>query len=318
MIILSDPASEPVVIGGGGWNIGETRQLQSNLERYEFGGMTLLKRSVAQTALASEFPVFYSLATPGTPQAYMTGRTVSPLGVVVAAGVNDVTVIAVTAAGEIARSKDAGVLFTKLTSPVTVRLGAPFWANDRWVIPYGGGFLLSTDDGITWQSFADANVGAGLGVSTRSGHLMQYGNKILHLPVGATAWWSCQLALARCLTHFAFASMAEAWCSSLNILAGCTIHQMTTSALCRALRITQPTHVGRLSLWQGTSYVAVALVPMGHMRREPAYIVQVVKYPLTLKRRKLARVAAVQQYIAMIIRCMQTVVNSGKILDMLS
>jgi hypothetical protein len=189
LILLTDPNAEPVVIGGGGWNIGETRQLQSNLARYDFGGMTLLKRSIAQTALESEFPLFYSLATPGTPQAYMVGRTVSPLATVTAARCNGTTVIAVNAQGEIARSQDAGISFTKRTSPVTVPLYEPLWANDRWVIPYNGGYLLSVDDGNTWTSVLDPKItGLSVGVSTRAGHLIQVNEKILHLPPGVSDW----------------------------------------------------------------------------------------------------------------------------------
>lgn len=168
--------------GIGGCLISETIQLASNLETVQLGDAEFVGRAKAATLLASAYPVFYAIASPGTAAAYMTSRTVNGIAIVNGMGFDGVnTVIATGKLGEISRSVNSGSTFVPVSSPVTGKvLGNPIYLSGRWIIPYDDGTLVSTDGGATFTNLPSGNC---VGV-TAAGKTVVGLNAVLHAPAG--------------------------------------------------------------------------------------------------------------------------------------
>lgn len=184
MIDLGSTGVTPSEIdyGIGGCLISETIPLASNLETVQLGDAEFVGRSKAATLLASAYPVFYAIASPGTAAAYMTSRTVTGIAIVNGMGFDGVnTVIATGKLGEISRSVNSGATFVAVSSPVTGKiLGNPIFLSGRWIIPYDDGSLVSTDGGATFTNLPSENC---VGV-TAAGKTVVGLNAVLHAPAG--------------------------------------------------------------------------------------------------------------------------------------
>lgn len=184
MIDLGGSPHKPndVDYGIGGCLISETIYLASNLETVRLGEAEFVGRAKAATLLASAYPVFYAIASPGTSAAYMTSRTVTGIAIVTGMGFDGVsTVIATGKLGEISRSVNSGSSFVAVSSPVTGKpLGNPVYLSGRWIIPYDDGSLVSTDGGASFTKLPTENC---IGV-TAAGKTVVGLNAIMHAPAG--------------------------------------------------------------------------------------------------------------------------------------
>ena len=151
--------------GASGWHLGETRAIASKDETIDLGdGAQAICRDIARTIPASRYTAYYNLAASAASSTMFANRQATGLTGVNQLGSNGLgTLIATGPGGGISRSTNGGQSFTKVTAPAAAAsadLGPIAYGSGLWIIPYGVGKVLrSQDDGATWT---DTSIAGGL------------------------------------------------------------------------------------------------------------------------------------------------------------
>ncbi len=151
--------------GASGWHLGETRAIASKDETIDLGdGAQAICRDIARTIPASSYSAYYNLAASAASSTMFANRQATGLTGVNQLGSNGLgTLIATGPGGGISRSTNGGQSFTKVTAPAAAAsadLGPIAYGSGLWIIPYGVGKVLrSQDDGATW---IDTSIAGGL------------------------------------------------------------------------------------------------------------------------------------------------------------
>lgn len=151
--------------GASGWHLGETRAIASKDETIDLGdGAQAICRDIARTIPASSYTAYYNLAASAASSTMFANRQATGLTGVNQLGSNGLgTLIATGPGGGISRSTNGGQSFTKVTAPAAAAsadLGPIAYGSGLWIIPYGAGKVLrSQDDGATWT---DTSIAGGL------------------------------------------------------------------------------------------------------------------------------------------------------------
>ncbi len=151
--------------GASGWHLGETRAIASKDETIDLGdGAQAICRDIARTIPASRYTAYYNLAASAASSTMFANRQATGLTGVNQLGSNGLgTLIATGPGGGISRSTNGGQSFTKVTAPAAAAsadLGPIAYGSGLWIIPYGVGKVLrSQDDGATW---IDTSIAGGL------------------------------------------------------------------------------------------------------------------------------------------------------------
>ena len=151
--------------GASGWHLGETRAIASKDETIDLGdGAQAICRDIARTIPASSYSAYYNLAASAASSTMFANRQATGLTGVNQLGSNGLgTMIATGPGGGISRSTNGGQSFTKVTAPAAAAsadLGPIAYGSGLWIIPYGVGKVLrSQDDGATW---IDTSIAGGL------------------------------------------------------------------------------------------------------------------------------------------------------------